>query len=88
MEDKPKTLTVKQVATAINCSRRTVYRLVEKGFLIAPLKVDGSPRWEEMDVDVYLHRLKRGDLKEPAEAESGRQEDAETVDDRPKREKK
>lgn len=85
MEVQPKFLTAKQVAAALNCSRQAVYRLVELGQLIAPLRVAGSPRWEAMDIEVYAHRLRRGDIKGLPEDENGQQDDDDEPSERPKK---
>lgn len=66
-----KTLTLKQVAALIPCSRRTVYRLVEKGYLIAPINVGGVPRWYPQDVETYLWRKARRDLKDDEGTDEG-----------------
>lgn len=61
---RPRLIGIKRVAHLLNCSERTVYRLVEQGQLSAPRKLPGGQvRWFPADVKVYLYRLKRGDFE-------------------------
>ena len=62
----PRLLTVKQVAARLNCSEKTVHRLVAQGRLSRPRQlVRGVVRWLARDVEVYLYRLWRGDFEPP-----------------------
>jgi predicted DNA-binding transcriptional regulator AlpA len=61
-------LTARDVARQLEVSVRTVWRLVELGRLCKPRK-QGTARWFQKDVDVYLWRLMRGDFDEDDPAE-------------------
>ena len=53
-----KLLTVKQVATALGLSTRTVWKLSSKGEFPRPLTVgQKARRWPAADVDAYVGRL-------------------------------
>jgi excisionase family DNA binding protein len=47
-------LTVKQVATRINCSERTVYRLADSGEMPRPLKIGWLVRWRVSDIEKWI----------------------------------
>ena len=47
-------LSVKQVATRINCSERTVYRLADSGDMPRPLKIGWLVRWRVSDIDKWI----------------------------------
>jgi len=54
-DDAAPLLTVKQVATRINCSQRTVYRLADSGDMPRPLKIGGwLVRWRASDIDKWI----------------------------------
>jgi len=50
----PALLSVKQVAVRLNVSKRTVWRLVSSGELIQPIKIGGSTRWRQAEVDAWI----------------------------------
>lgn len=49
-------LTVKDVAAKLNISVSTVWRLVRKGELPAPIQIGGSTRWRRADLDALIAR--------------------------------
>jgi predicted DNA-binding transcriptional regulator AlpA len=49
--DLPSLLNDRQVATALNCSRSSVWRLTENGTLPRPLKISGMTRWRRSDIE-------------------------------------
>lgn len=79
--DPGRTLTVQEVATLLDLSERTVWRLVAEGKLSRPKTVaKNRTRWFEADVAVYRYRLMRGDFDPPTAddappAEQGDEED-------------
>ncbi|RGP39241.1 helix-turn-helix transcriptional regulator [Pseudotabrizicola alkalilacus] len=49
-----KLITIKEVGTALNCSRTTIWRKVKSGALPAPLNVCGMTRWKPEDIEAVL----------------------------------
>ena len=47
-------LTVKQIAMTLNCSTRSVWRLVAEGELPQPMAVGHLRRWNPADIETYL----------------------------------
>lgn len=73
LPDLPELLQKKQVAARLNCSSRTIDRLVAEGKLARPSYVGGRPCWAAMDVEVYLWRVLRRDFDDippPAEEDN------------------
>ena len=70
MADESRMLSIRQVMRRLNVGRRTVYRLVERGWL-APARpvLLGTVRWAEVDVMIYQRRWERGDFQKELEAE-------------------
>jgi predicted DNA-binding transcriptional regulator AlpA len=60
--DGEKLLSLPAVAAALTCGTRTVWRLVARKELAAPLHVGGGARWLRKDVQQYLaqSKAKRG----------------------------
>lgn len=54
LEPKPRTLSVEQVASELQVSTRTVWRLLSSGELIAPVRIGGSTRWRRAELDAWL----------------------------------
>lgn len=50
----PQLLTIKDVATALNCSRTTIWRKVKSGDLPAPLSVCGLTRWKPEQIAALI----------------------------------
>lgn len=53
-------LTLQEVARRLSCSESKLKGMIRKGKFPQGLKVDGSLRFPEADVDSYLHFLMRG----------------------------
>ena len=54
-------INVKEVANKLGVSTRTVYRMVDTGYLPSPIKLGSrSQRWVEHEVDEHLMNLPRG----------------------------
>jgi predicted DNA-binding transcriptional regulator AlpA len=47
-------LTLGQVAKRFNCVTRTIWRCVERGDLVPPMKIAGLTRWRESDIDEMI----------------------------------
>lgn len=47
-------LNVKQVASFLNCSTRTVYRLADAGRMPRPLKLGALVRWRRISIDQWI----------------------------------
>jgi len=52
--DIPALLNDRQVATALNCSRSSVWRLTENGTLPAPIRISGLTRWRRADIEALV----------------------------------
>ena len=53
--DRPGMLTVHDVARMLNCSVRTVYRLVDTGRMPRPVKLGGMVRWPRGAVESWIN---------------------------------
>lgn len=62
-------LSVASVAGLLDCSVKTVYRLVEVGHLDPPVKLLGENRWPAEAVERFRQRLIHGALPPPKKAE-------------------
>ena len=51
---RPGMLTVHDVARMLNCSVRTVYRLVDTGRMPRPVKLGGMVRWPREAVESWI----------------------------------
>ena len=51
-------VSIRNVSLQLDLSTRAVYRLVAKGEIPPPVKVGGSTRFYQSDLDDYLNRLK------------------------------
>ena len=47
-------LTVQDVATLLNCSSRTVYRLADSGRMPRPIKLGALVRWPKVVVEQWV----------------------------------
>lgn len=47
-------LTVQDVATLLNCSSRTVYRLADSGRMPRPVKLGALVRWSKAAVEQWI----------------------------------
>lgn len=47
-------LDISQVATLLNCSKRTVYRLSDAGQMPRPLKLGALVRWRTSDISQWI----------------------------------
>lgn len=47
-------LTVEQVASLVQVSTRTVWRLVSSGDLVEPIRMGGNTRWRRADLDAWI----------------------------------
>ena len=47
-------LSVKQVATLLQCSVRTVYRLADRGAMLRPVKLGGLVRWRAAELETWI----------------------------------
>ncbi len=52
--DRPGMLTVHDVARMLNCSARTVYRLVDSGRMPRPVKLGALVRWPGRVVESWI----------------------------------
>lgn len=50
-------LTVKDVAVKLTISVTTVWRLIRKGDLPAPIHIGGQARWKRKDIDAFIDGL-------------------------------
>jgi excisionase family DNA binding protein len=51
-------LTVTQVMARLNVSKTSVYGLVKNGALPKPIKIGGSARWDELELEAAIERWK------------------------------
>lgn len=51
-------LNVTQVMARLNVSKTTVYGLVKNDILPKPIKVGGSARWDEGELEASIERMK------------------------------
>lgn len=49
-------LSVKDLCNRLQRSRASIYRDIQAGLLAKPLKLGGSSRWVEADVQDYINR--------------------------------
>lgn len=47
-------LTVQDMAAILNCSARTVYRLVDSGKMPPPCRLGGLVRWSRAAIDAWI----------------------------------
>ncbi len=67
-------LSYASVAELLDCSTKTVRRLVEKGLLNAPITYNGlGPRFSEDDVFLYLARAAEGRQEQRSRARKGQE---------------
>lgn len=59
MADEPQLLTLKQVASRLGVSEKTVRRLVRSGRFPEAVMMGGSPRWHPEDVQSYVWMVTR-----------------------------
>lgn len=52
-------MSLRQAATRLNISTRALYRLIARKEIARPVKVGGSSKLCESDLDTYLTRLKQ-----------------------------
>ena len=50
----PMFLTVKDMAALLNCSTRTVYRLIDSGLVPRPVKFGALLRWMKTNVEQWM----------------------------------
>lgn len=55
-----KLLIVKETAARLSVSESTIYRLMKKGEL-RPIKIGGSLRFDELDLEAYIQQAKEAD---------------------------
>ena len=48
-------LSVEQVATMLQVSPRTVWRLLSSGELIEPVRIRGNTRWRRDELDAWIN---------------------------------
>jgi len=53
--DRPGMLTVHDVARMLNCSARTVYRLVDTGRMPRPVKLGALVRWPRQAIEQWIN---------------------------------
>jgi excisionase family DNA binding protein len=65
-------LTVTQVMARLNVSKTSVYGLVKNGLLPKPVKVGGSARWIEEEVEAAITAMKAQRDAPPVPTRRGR----------------
>ena len=50
----PELLTIRDLATILKVSQRSIWRLVASGQLVEPLRVGGSIRWRRDDIRDWI----------------------------------
>lgn len=65
-------LNVTQVMQRLNISKTSVYGLVKIGVLPKPLKIGGSARWEETEIETAIEAMKAERDKPAAPTRRGR----------------
>jgi excisionase family DNA binding protein len=53
-DDMPELLTIRELATILKVSQRSIWRLVASGQLVEPLRVGGSIRWRRDDIRDWI----------------------------------
>ncbi len=83
LPDPMELLTKEQVAQRLNCSTKTVDRMVKRGHLSKPRHLaPKEPRWFAQDLEVYRYRLLRGDFEgDPQHGVPGPKTDADEEDE-------
>ena len=56
MAHQDQLLSVKDLCNRLQRSRASIYRDIQAGLLATPLKLGGSSRWVEADVQDYINR--------------------------------
>ncbi len=60
----PELLTIRELATILKVSQRSIWRLVASGQLVEPLRVGGSIRWRPDDIRDWIDNgCERGNTK-------------------------
>ena len=54
--DIPELLTIRELATILKVSQRSIWRLVAAGQLVGPLRVGGSIRWRSEDIRDWINK--------------------------------
>lgn len=54
--DAQKLIPVREVATILNVSVRTVWRLISEGKIIAPVRVGRSVRWRRAELILWIEQ--------------------------------
>ena len=52
--DIPELLTIRELATILKVSQRSIWRLVAAGQLVEPLRIGGSIRWRCEDIRDWI----------------------------------
>lgn len=52
--DAPALLSVDQVASLLQVSTRTVWRLLSSGELIEPVRMRGNTRWRRVELEAWI----------------------------------
>lgn len=65
-------LNVTQIMARLNVGKSSVYGLVKNGLLPKPIKVGGSARWEETEVEESIEAMKAERYKPATPTRRGR----------------